>query len=198
VEVRCDDTNVQILAIDLCCREALTPGTEHSGAGADAERPGREKGYGMKAPEESKPPPTPAKTILFADDDGSLQKFVAALLHRLGYHVIVASDGNEALSKAQGFKGTIDLLLSDIEMPGMTGVELALQISLLRPETKILLISGLDSGLLVLNNGWQFLPKPFVADMLRDRIRDALGGQPAVEEHGPHVVRAAANMDDAA
>jgi two-component system, cell cycle sensor histidine kinase and response regulator CckA len=118
------------------------------------------------------------KTILFADDDGHLQKFVANLLHTLGYKVITATDGKGALQKAREFAGTIHLLLSDIEMPGMTGVELAIQLNQERPDTKILLISGLDSGLLVLNNGWQFLPKPFVSDMLRDRIRDFLSEQP--------------------
>jgi DNA-binding response OmpR family regulator len=121
------------------------------------------------------------KTILFADDDGQLQKFVAALLHNLGYKVILASDGKDALQKARAFDGVIDLLLSDVEMPGMTGIELAIQLDRERPDTKILLISGLDSGLLVLNNGWQFLPKPFMADMLRDRIRDYLTEEPLVE-----------------
>src|SRR5512132_4058121 len=110
------------------------------------------------------------KTILFADDDGSIQVFVAALLHRLGYNVIVASDGKDALQKARGFAGTIHLLLSDVDMPGMTGIELATQLNQERPDTKILLISGLPSGMLVLNNGWQFLPKPFLNAMLRDRI----------------------------
>jgi DNA-binding response OmpR family regulator len=68
-------------------------------------------------------------------------------------------------------------------MPGMTGIELAIQLNQERAATKILLISGLASGLLVLNNGWQFLPKPFVGDMLRDRIRDFLSEQPPIKEH---------------
>src|SRR5436305_2944084 len=121
------------------------------------------------------------KTILFAEDDGQLQKFVATLLHNCGYKVLVASDARDALQKAREFKGIIHLLLSDVEMPGMTGIELAIQLNQERPETKILLISGLDSGMLVLNNGWQFLPKPFMAEMLRDRIRDFLTEQPQIE-----------------
>ena len=80
------------------------------------------------------------------------------------------------------------MLLSDVEMPGMTGIELAIQLNRERPEAKILLISGLDSGMLVLNNGWQFLPKPFMADMLRDRIRDFLTEQPSLEEHFPNTL----------
>jgi DNA-binding response OmpR family regulator len=125
------------------------------------------------------------KTILFADDDGQLQKFVAALLHKCGYKVIVAGNGIDALQKARQFDGTIDLLLSDVEMPGMTGIELAIQLNQERPDTKILLISGLATGMLVLNNGWSFLPKPFVSDMLRDRIRDFLSEKPPIKEHLP-------------
>lgn len=114
------------------------------------------------------------RTILFADDDGSYQELVARLLHKCGYQVILAQDGNEALQKAREFDGLIHLLLSDIDMPGMTGIELAIQLNRDRPETKILLISSLATGMLALNHGWQFFPKPFVADMLRDRIRDLL------------------------
>src|SRR5437868_4074001 len=117
-------------------------------------------------------------TILFADDDGQLQKFVTTLLKAQGYRVLTATDGKDALQKARDFDGIIHLLLSDIEMPGMTGIELAIQLNRERPDTKILMISGLESGLLILNNGWQFLPKPFLSDMLRDRIRDFLSEEP--------------------
>jgi DNA-binding response OmpR family regulator len=131
--------------------------------------------------------PNPERTILLADDDGPLRTFVSALLTRCGYNLIVAGDGREALQKAREFDGIIDLLLSDIEMPGMTGIELAIQLNRERPLTRILLISGVTSGLLVLNNGWQFLPKPFLGDMLRDRIRDFLSEQPPIDEHVPDV-----------
>lgn len=70
-------------------------------------------------------------------------------------------------------------------MPEMTGIELAIQLNQERPDTKILLISGLSTGMLVLNNGWQFLPKPFMSDMLKDRIRDFLSEQPSIREHLP-------------
>jgi two-component system cell cycle sensor histidine kinase/response regulator CckA len=122
------------------------------------------------------------KTILFADDDGQLQKFVAALLFKCGYKVILASDGRDALLKSREFGGVIHLLLSDVEMPGMSGIELAIQLNQERPDTKILLISGLATGMLVLNNGWSFLPKPFMSDMLRDRVRDFLAEQPQSKE----------------
>ena len=68
-------------------------------------------------------------------------------------------------------------------MPEMTGIELAVQTSKDRPDTRVLLISSLNSGMLVLNNGWQFLQKPFMADILRDRVRDFLNEQSSIKEH---------------
>jgi two-component system, cell cycle sensor histidine kinase and response regulator CckA len=132
------------------------------------------------APGDSTTVPTinSAQTILFADDDKCFQQPVAALLHKCGYRLITASDGKDALQKAREFDGTIHLLLSDIEMPGMNGIELSFQLSQDRPSTRILLISGANSGLLVRNYGWQFLRKPFVFDMLRDVIRDFLNQGP--------------------
>ena len=129
--------------------------------------------------------PNADRTILFAEDDERVRKFVAATLVRCGYNLILAEDGKSALEKANQYAGHIHLLLSDIEMPGMTGIELAIQLNQARPETKILLISGLASGMLVLNNGWQFLPKPFVGEMLVDRIRDFLAKQPPIQGHAP-------------
>jgi two-component system cell cycle sensor histidine kinase/response regulator CckA len=126
------------------------------------------------------------ETILLADDDGPLRQFVAALLIKCGYNLILASDGKEALQKSKEFHGEIHLLLTDVELPGMTGIELAIQLNRERADTKILMISGLDSGLLVLNNGWQFFPKPFMADMLRDKIRDFLTEDPRVEARLQH------------
>ena len=133
--------------------------------------------------------PNADKTILFADDDGNLQKFVAALLTKAGYTLILANDGKDALQKAREYKGKIHLLLSDVEMPHMTGIELAIQLNQERPDTKILLISGLDTGILVLNNGWQFLPKPFMGDMLRAKVRDFLNEQPSIKEHLADVLK---------
>jgi DNA-binding response OmpR family regulator len=120
------------------------------------------------------PPAENGKTILLAEDEQHVRTFVLAMLKGCGYHVIVASDGQDALERAKQFGGTIHLLLSDVEMPRMTGVELATQFQHDRPEAKILLMSGLDSGMLLLNEGWQFLPKPFMINMLKIRVRHLL------------------------
>lgn len=120
------------------------------------------------------------KRTILLEDDAPLRSFVTALLVRLGYNLIAAGDGEEALEKAHQHVGPIHLLLSDVEMPRMTGIELATQLNQERPETKVLLISGLATGMLVLNHGWQFLPKPFVGNMLRDRIQDFLTEIPTI------------------
>ena len=125
------------------------------------------------------------QTILFADDNGTFQQPIAISLSKSGYIVISASDGTDALQKARELDGPIHLLLSDVEMPGMSGIELAIQVNQERPYTKILLISGSDLGLIVRRYGWQFIRKPFMLDMLRDKIRDILSEQPPTKEHLP-------------
>jgi hypothetical protein len=59
-------------------------------------------------------------------------------------------------------------------MPGMTGIQLATNFQLDRPDSKVLLMSGLDCGMLLLNEGWQFLPKPFMINMLKVRVHHLL------------------------
>jgi len=126
------------------------------------------------------PPPdgnTP-ETILLVEDERNVRSFVLSLLNKAGYTVITAVDGLDAMEKASKFGGSIELLLSDVEMPRLTGVELATQFFQQRPDTRILLMSGLPSGLLILNEGWQFLPKPFAATMLLAKIRHILKKTP--------------------
>jgi DNA-binding response OmpR family regulator len=114
------------------------------------------------------------KTILLAEDDQPIRSFVLAMLEKNGYSVMVAVDGQDAIKQARGFEGVIDLLLSDVEMPNMTGIELATQLQIDRPSIRILLMSGLAAGMLLLNEGWQFLPKPFMSNLLKDRIHHLL------------------------
>lgn len=119
--------------------------------------------------------PTPnGKTILLAEDEQPVRSFVLAMLQKAGYNVIVSVDGQDGIAKSREFEGTIHLLLSDVEMPNMTGIELATQIQIDRPETLVLLMSGMVSGMLLLNEGWQFLPKPFMANLLKERIHHLL------------------------
>jgi DNA-binding response OmpR family regulator len=114
------------------------------------------------------------KTILLAEDEQPIRSFVLAMLQKNGYSVMVAVDGQDAIKQARGFDGAIHLLLSDVEMPNMTGIELATQLQIDRPSIRVLLMSGMVAGMLLLNEGWQFLPKPFMSNLLKERIHHLL------------------------
>ena len=106
------------------------------------------------------------KTVLIVDDDATIVSFVAESL-TAKYHVLTAASSEEALRLSKDYKKEIHLLLSDVQMPGMTGIDLATQIASHRPKIKVLLMSGYTGGMLVLNEGWHFLPKPFIPSQLR-------------------------------
>jgi DNA-binding NtrC family response regulator len=103
------------------------------------------------------------------DDDPAILKTVSGVLGR-DYEVLSANSGKEALQLSKDFKSEIYLLLSDFQMAGMSGIELATQITAQRPGVKVLLMSGYPAGMLVLNEGWHFLPKPFIPSQLRTLI----------------------------
>ena len=105
------------------------------------------------------------KTILVVDDDPDVLQAISGYLDS-DYNVLRAETGAEALQQSKDFKSEIHLLLSDFQMPGMTGMELAAQIAAQRPKIKVLLMSGYPAGTLILNEGWHFLGKPFVQSQL--------------------------------
>jgi DNA-binding NtrC family response regulator len=108
------------------------------------------------------------KTILVVDDEPKILAVVSEVLADGEYNILTASTGSMGLQQSREFKGEIDLLLSDFQMPaGMSGVDLATAMTLERPQLKVLLMSGFPEGMLVLNEGWHFLSKPFVASQLR-------------------------------
>jgi len=106
------------------------------------------------------------KTVLVVDDEESILKNVSFFLRAGNFNVLTASSGEEALQKSRDFKEAIHLLLTDFQMPGMDGINLATAMSVDRPQLKVLMMSGFTSGMLVLNEGWHFLPKPFIASQL--------------------------------
>ncbi len=87
--------------------------------------------------------------------------------------MLQAHSGAEALEISRQYNDQIDLLLADIMMPGMTGIDLAERITLERPEIKIVLMSGYNQGW-ILDPHWSFLPKPFTSDTLVSRIGQVL------------------------
>ena len=108
-----------------------------------------------------------SRTILIVDDDADVLGCVVNVLVELEYHILTAGNGAEALKRSRAYEDEIHLLLSDFQMPGMSGVELATAMTAERPKIKVLLMSGFTAGMLVLNEGWHFLAKPFVASQLR-------------------------------
>ena len=114
--------------------------------------------------------PDNQRTILVVDDDPAILKFVSGLLAAADYHVLTAISGEIALQQAREYKGEIHLLLSDFQMPAMSGIELGTQMSIERPGLQVLMMSGFTDGMLVLNEGWHFLAKPFIPSQLRALI----------------------------
>jgi two-component system cell cycle sensor histidine kinase/response regulator CckA len=118
------------------------------------------------------------ETILVVEDDTGVRGFVRAVLEAQGYRVLFAAKPSEALDVAGEHEGQIRLLLTDVVMPGMSGVELARRLTDLEPGLKVLFVSGYTENTIVhhgvLNPGVSFLPKPFSADALALRVRQEL------------------------
>jgi two-component system, cell cycle sensor histidine kinase and response regulator CckA len=124
---------------------------------------------------------TPVKpaTILLAEDEEDVRTLLCELLESHGHRVLEAGSPANALAVSDGYRGHIDLLLTDVVMPGGTGRELARQLTARRPDLKVLYISGYPehgSPGRVLESGVPFLPKPFTRDLLLAKLAQILGG----------------------
>jgi len=119
------------------------------------------------------------KTILIVDDEPLVLRFVSGLLSAANYKILASQNAADAIRQSSEHAGTIDLLLSDFQMPEMTGIDLATQICEDRPEMKVLLMSGFPTGMLVLNEGWHFLAKPFIPSQLKAIVKTVLNEEPS-------------------
>ena len=132
-------------------------------------------------PEEPRNLPRGSETILLVEDEQSLRELNGQLMRTLGYTVIEAAYGPQALELASAHAEKIDLLLTDVVMPGMSGRELAERLSLSRPETKVLYMSGYTDNMIVhhgvLQPGIAFLQKPFTRDILAGKLREVLNSR---------------------
>jgi DNA-binding response OmpR family regulator len=114
--------------------------------------------------------------ILVADDEVMIRNLVTILLQREGYIVLAASDGQEGLELSRRYPGTIDLVITDAEMPRLNGMDLCTHLLEERPGIKVIVMSGQDMSEIVSQNiNLPFLPKPFDGEALLARVRAILG-----------------------
>jgi CheY-like chemotaxis protein len=141
--------------------EPLAPKTRHAPAGAAESLGGRE-------------------TVLVAEDDEAVRLLARLALERHGYAVLAAKDGAEALAIVRSHRGPIHALVTDMLMPGMSGPDLAARVVALRPEVKVLLVSGYSEETIAghgeLGARPAFLEKPFTTEALARKVRLLLSG----------------------
>jgi PAS domain S-box-containing protein len=153
----------------------------------------RARGAADAAPAEDPAPAEPhgaapegGETVLLVEDEGSVRSLARRVLERGGYRVLAAADGREALAVARAHQGPIPLLLTDVVMPGLTGPRLAVRLRRLRPELRVLYMSGYTENALPAraiapgapgaSRAAGFVQKPFVPEQLARAVRQALDG----------------------
>jgi two-component system, cell cycle sensor histidine kinase and response regulator CckA len=118
------------------------------------------------------------ETVLLVEDEESVRQLVRETLEAKGYRVIEAEDGASAMSISAAYPGIIDVLITDLVMPGMNGRELAKLMETSRPGTKVLYLSGYTEDAImhqgVLEGGSAFLQKPFTLQALSRKLREVL------------------------
>ncbi len=126
------------------------------------------------------------ETILLVEDEANLRYLARQYLEKQGYKVIEAADGAVAMQIAVAHEGIIHLLLTDVIMPGMNGRELAQRISEIRPNAKVLYMSGYTENVIghngMLDAGVRLLQKPFNLRDLKSKVREVLDATPTPPE----------------
>jgi PAS domain S-box-containing protein len=117
-------------------------------------------------------------TVLVVEDQDEVRGLTTMVLRACGYHVLEAADGAKALALVQGFRGSIDLLLTDIVLPGMNGKELAESLRKTVPAVKVLFTSGYSDNVIghrgVLCSEVDYIAKPFTPDGLATKVHEVL------------------------
>jgi signal transduction histidine kinase/FixJ family two-component response regulator len=133
--------------------------------------------------EEDSKPSRGFETILLVEDEHTVRKFLLNVLQNIGYKVLEAQDGKQAMDFAAGYAEPVDLLLTDVMMANMGGKELSEKLSLTRPDMKILFMSGYaEEGSPFTWNAREsvdFLQKPFSPSVLAQKVRSVLDKAPA-------------------
>ncbi len=122
--------------------------------------------------------PRATETVLVVEDDQPVRELTVRMLQKLGYTVLSAAGGVEAIAISNAYSGQIALLLTDVVMPSMSGRQVADVLSSVRPGIKVLYLSGYTDNTIVqhgvLDNSVAFLPKPFSREVLSQKIREVL------------------------
>ena len=135
-----------------------------------------------------------SEVILLVEDEAGVRALAQRILERGGYRVLSASTGTDALKLCREHDGDIDLLLTDVIMPGMNGREVARQVQAMRPSIRVLFTSGYTRAAILDRDlagmGVEFIEKPFEAQQLLAKVRALLDAQPALtaanSAHGGH------------
>ncbi|MGQ9653782.1 MAG: PAS domain S-box protein, partial [Thermodesulfobacteriota bacterium] len=122
--------------------------------------------------------PRGKETILVVEDEDAVRELAVRILKKQGYKVLKAQDGGEALMLCEKHREPIDLFLSDVVMPGMSGREVVERLQAIHPEAKTLYMSGYTDNVIihhgVLDKGTKFIPKPFTVEDLARKVREVL------------------------
>jgi signal transduction histidine kinase len=122
--------------------------------------------------------PRGTETILIVEDDEDVREVAVRILKMQGYRVLETSHGSDALRQCEQEAGPIHLMVTDVVMPGMNGPELAKRLNPLRPEMKVLYISGYTDNAIVhhgvLEKGVNYIQKPFTVEALARKVREVL------------------------
>jgi PAS domain S-box-containing protein len=157
--------------------------------------PGRGTTFRIYLPRVPDPAPSPgvenhpqgaiggSETVLLVEDEESVRELVRETLKARGYSVIEASDGIEGMRVSEEYQGKIEILITDVVMPGMSGRELAKRVAAERPNIKVLYLSGYTEDAIIhegaLEPGTAFLQKPFTLQVLARKVREVLRGESA-------------------
>lgn len=149
-------------------------------------RAGRDAGVAVEEPVlRRRRPSRGGETVLVVEDDKGVLNLARIVLQRDGYRVLTAADGEEGIAVAAGHDGSIDLLVSDVVMPKMSGKALADRLAAERPDLRILFLSGYTRGIIaehgLLEGGTDLLEKPFSPASLASKVREILDRHPPAD-----------------
>jgi DNA-binding response OmpR family regulator len=123
-------------------------------------------------------PPSERPTVLVVDDEEDLRDIMRRMLERRGFHAIVAGDSEEAIAVCKEYDGDIDVLVTDLGLPGVSGGDLSRTATILRPAMRVVYISGLPKDIAVtkglIDSDALLVKKPFTSEVLIEALHTVL------------------------